>query len=49
MLQAGFLPTRNFVMGESSAVDEKISGIFQNSGKQEEIKELEHLKIENKN
>ena len=49
MLQAEFLTFTNFVMGEISNMNEKISGIFLNTGKQKETKELEHLKTENEN
>ena len=35
-------------MGAISNMNEKISGMFSNSGKQKETKELEHLKMENK-
>ena len=46
MLQAEFLAFKHFVMGEISNMNEKISWIFLNSGKQKETKELEHLKME---
>ena len=36
MLQAGFLTFKNFVMGESSNMNEKILRIFLKSGKQKE-------------
>ena len=49
MLQAEFLTFKDFVMGESSNMNTKISGIFLNSGKQKETKELENLKTENEN
>ena len=47
MLQTDFLTFKNFVMEEISSMNEKISWIFLNSGKQKETKELKHLKIEN--
>ena len=49
MLQAKFLTFKNFSVGEISKMNEKTSGIFWNSGKQKETKELEHLKMENEN
>ena len=49
MLQAEFLTFKNFVMGVISNMNEKISGIFLNSAKQKETKELEHLKMEKEN
>ena len=49
MLQAEFLTFKNFVMGEISNMNEKIAGIFLNSGKRKETKELEYLKTENEN
>ena len=49
MLQAELLIFKNFVMGETANMNEKISGIFLNSGKQKETKELEHLRMENEN
>ena len=36
-------------MEEISNVNEKISGIFLNSGKQKKTKEFEYLKMENEN
>ena len=42
------LHLRIFVTGAISNMNEKISGMFSNSGKQKETKELEHLKMENK-
>ena len=49
MLQAEFLTFKKFFMGEISNMNEKISGIFLNSGKQKESKELEHLETRNEN
>ena len=49
MLQAEFLTFKDFVKGEISNMNTKISGIFLNSGKQKETKELENLKTENEN
>ena len=49
ILQAEILICKNFVMGEISDINGKILGIFLNSGKQKETKELEHLKKENEN
>ena len=49
MLQAEFLTFKKFFMGEISNMHEKISGIFLNSGKQKESKELEHLETRNEN
>ena len=49
MLQAEFLSFKNFVMRDISNMNEKISGIFLNTGKQKETKELEYLKTENVN
>ena len=47
--QAGFLTFKNFGMGESSNMNQKISGIFLNSRKLKETKETGHLKTENVN
>ena len=49
MLQAEFLSFKIFVMRDISNMNEKISGIFLNTGKQKETKELEYLKTENVN
>ena len=49
MLQAEFLTFKKFFMGEISNKNEKISGIFLDSGKQKESKELEYLETENEN
>ena len=49
MLQAEFLTFKKFFMGEISNMNEKISAIFSNSGKQKESKELEHLETGNEN
>ena len=49
ILQAEILICKNFVMGEISDINGKILGVFLNSGKQKETKELEHLKRENEN
>ena len=47
--QAEFLTFKNFAMEGISDMNEKISGIFLNSEKQKETKELEYLKTENEN
>ena len=49
MFQTEFLTFINFVIGEISNMNEEISGIFLNSLKQKEIKELKQLKMKNEN